>query len=229
MDRDSLLRRRESALTRELIVETSIELLDESDAKGLTFRKLAAVLATGPGAIYWHVANKDELMIAATDSVLAEVFEAVRSDATPAEVIRGVALSVFEAIDNHPWLGAQLAYNSWHSTMLRIFDLVGQQLQLAGVKPKDQFFCATALVSFTVGAGSQSAINPGLREEMGSREEQLQAMVDEWTQLPVDEYPFVHDVADEMSNHDDAEQFIAGIDMIMSGAGVDVKAKRRRR
>ena len=48
-------------------MEAAIEILDAEGADGLTFRALAARLTTGSGAIYWHVADKDALLAAATD------------------------------------------------------------------------------------------------------------------------------------------------------------------
>ena len=57
--------RRTDALSKERIIETAIEILDTEGESALTFRALAARLATGSGAIYWHVANKDELLAAA--------------------------------------------------------------------------------------------------------------------------------------------------------------------
>ncbi|GAA1938738.1 hypothetical protein GCM10009754_02190 [Amycolatopsis minnesotensis] len=39
-----------------------MELLDAGGEGGLTFRALTERLATGPGAIYWHAANKGELL-----------------------------------------------------------------------------------------------------------------------------------------------------------------------
>src|SRR4051794_7434739 len=63
--------RRTEALSRERIVEVAVELLDATGEGGLTFRALTERLTTGPGAIYWHVANKDELLGAATEAVIA--------------------------------------------------------------------------------------------------------------------------------------------------------------
>jgi AcrR family transcriptional regulator len=63
--------RRHDALSRERIVAAAIELLDKSGENDLTFCALATRLATRPGAISWHVANKSELLVAATDAVVA--------------------------------------------------------------------------------------------------------------------------------------------------------------
>ena len=50
-------------------MDVAIEILDAGGEAALTFRTLAARLETGSGAIYWHVANKDELLAAATDDL----------------------------------------------------------------------------------------------------------------------------------------------------------------
>src|ERR1700759_4869684 len=99
---------RTDALSRERIVEAAVAMLDVAGESGLTFRALAAQLRTGPGAIYWHVANKDELLTAAAETVLAHAMAADVGGGTPQDAIRAVALGVFDAIDEHPWVGAEL-------------------------------------------------------------------------------------------------------------------------
>src|SRR5882762_8898467 len=101
--------RRAEALSRERIVEAAVELLDAAGEGGLTFRALTERLATGPGAIYWHVANKGELLGAATDAVVAAalVIEPAGSpDSPPRDRIRAVAPGLLEAIEEHPWVAA---------------------------------------------------------------------------------------------------------------------------
>ncbi len=99
----------------------------------MTFRALAAQLATGPGAIYWHIANKSELLVAATDAVVARAMADVAAHATPRKTIHRIAVAVFEAIDAHPWVGAQLSRAPWETAMLQIFERLGRQVQALGV------------------------------------------------------------------------------------------------
>ncbi len=42
-----------------------------AEKAGLRSRALSERLATGPGAIYWHVANKSDLLTAACDAIIA--------------------------------------------------------------------------------------------------------------------------------------------------------------
>src|SRR6202050_4372463 len=102
--------RREESLSRESIIEASMELLDSSGEDGLTFRTLSERLATGPGAIYWHIANKSELLTAACDAIVARTMNAPVIGATPEATIRALALGMFDAIDAHPWVGSALTH-----------------------------------------------------------------------------------------------------------------------
>src|ERR1700744_4948811 len=96
--------RREEPLSRGRIVGAAVELLDDSGEGGLTFRVLAERLATGPGAIYWHISGKGELLTAAMETVLADTVTAAGAGLTPQDAVRALGLGVFDAIGVHPWL-----------------------------------------------------------------------------------------------------------------------------
>src|ERR1700761_4054738 len=64
--------RRTDALSKERIVEAAIAILDADGDAALTFRALATRLATGSGALYWHVADKNDLLAAAAADVIAQ-------------------------------------------------------------------------------------------------------------------------------------------------------------
>src|ERR1700678_399953 len=115
-------KRREQALSRESIIAASIKLLDSSGEGGLTFRTLSERLATGPGAIYWHIANKSDLLTAACDTIIARTMEARMAGATPKATIRALALGMFDAIDAHPWVGSALIRAELQSPMVRVLE-----------------------------------------------------------------------------------------------------------
>jgi AcrR family transcriptional regulator len=209
--------RRTDALSKERIVEAAIEILDTEGESALTFRALAARLATGSGAIYWHVANKDDLLAATADDVIARVMTGMVSGAEPREAIRAVASGVFDAIDAHPWVGAQLSREPWQSAMLQIFEGVGGQLQALGVPERAQFDCASALVNYVLGLAGQYAAAARLLPRDTDRSAFLTTVAVRWAQLDPAEYPFVRQVAAQLPGHDDREQFLAGVDLILTG------------
>jgi AcrR family transcriptional regulator len=209
--------RRTDALSRERIVETAIEILDAGGESALTVRALTARLATGSGAIYWHVGGKNELLAATTNDVIARVMTKVVDGTVPREAIRAVALGVFDAIEAHPWVGAQLHREPWQSAMLQIFEGIGGQLQALGVPEAAQLDCGFVLVNYVLGVAGQNAANARLVAPGTDRSAYLGGVAARWAQLDPAQYPFVRWVAAQVPEHDDREQFLAGIDLILTG------------
>jgi AcrR family transcriptional regulator len=216
--------RREDSLSRDRIIEASIELLDSSGESGLTFRALSGRLATGPGAIYWHIANKSELLAAACDAVVARTMnETVVT--TPEKTIRAVALGLFDVIDEHPWVGSALTSSPGLSPIVRILERIGQQVRALGVPDKRQWASVGALMAYILGVSRQNAANGELARTRGlDRSDFLDAVSTAWSQLDPKEYPFARSVARKIRIHDDRLDFLAGIDLILSG----IKSSRGR-
>ncbi len=218
-------KRRKKSLSRDRIIEASIELLDSSGEGGLTFRTLSERLATGPGAIYWHIANKSDLLAAACDAIVARTMEACTAGATPKATIRAIALGMFDAIDVHPWLGSALIRAELHSPLVRIFEPIGQQVRALGVPDKKQRATVSALLSYILGVGGQNASNGQFARTRGiERSDFLEAVATAWSQLDPDEYPFARSIAAQLPAHDDRMDFLAGIDLILRG----IDSPRRR-
>ncbi|GAA1139607.1 MULTISPECIES: TetR/AcrR family transcriptional regulator [Streptomyces violaceusniger group] len=245
--------RRTEALSRERIVEAAVELLDTAGEGGLTFRALTERLATGPGAIYWHVANKEELLDAATDGVVAAALaaeragsagraeradrtqpaesaesvqsaESAQSPDSPQDKIRAIAFGLFGAMEDHPWLPTQLALqlsrSPWGAVTPQIFESIGRQVRALGV-PEGHWFTATsALVHYILGAAGQNAANNAAARTLApdvDRAEFLDTASKAWKELDPDDYSFTRAVAAQMREHDDREQFLAGIDLVLTG------------
>jgi AcrR family transcriptional regulator len=211
--------RRTDALSKERIVEAAIMILDAEGENALTFRALAARLSTGSGAIYWHVADKSELLTAATDAIIGRVLTDVAVDAEPGQAIRTFALGLFDAIDAHPWVGTHLFREPWQAAMLEIFEAIGGRLQALGVAEEALFNAGSALVNYILGVAGQNAANARLLPQGTDRTAALDTIAASWTELDPARYPFVHHLATKLSDHDDREQFLAGIDLILAGIG----------
>jgi AcrR family transcriptional regulator len=209
--------RRTTALSKDAIVEAAIEILDTQGEAALTFRALAGRLKTGSGALYWHVADKQELLAAVTDDVIARIVTSQTNGATPQEAIRSFALGVFDAIDAHPWVGGQLSRNPWQHAVLRILEAVGGQVQAMGIPKPEQFNVATAIMSFILGLAGQYALGASTFEGVMDRTTALGAIAAQWAQLDPEAHPFVRYLATQLSEHDDREQFLGGINLILAG------------
>jgi len=212
--------RREESLSRERIIEASIELLDGSGESGLTFRTLSERLATGPGAIYWHIANKSDLLTAACDAIIARAMNAPMASATPQTTIRRLALAMFDAIDAHPWVGSALTRAPGQSPMVRIVERIGHQIRALGVPKEKHWITVSALLNYILGVGGRNAANGQLARTQGlDRSDFLEAVSTVWSQLDPKEYPFARSLAGQLRAHNDRADFLAGIDLILRGIG----------
>lgn len=64
-------------ITRELIVATALELLNDEGMEGITVRALAARLGVKAPALYWHVRNKQELLDEMSTVVMRRVADSL--------------------------------------------------------------------------------------------------------------------------------------------------------
>lgn len=222
--------RREDALSRDRIIETAIELLDSEGEGGLTFRALSERLATGPGAIYWHIANKGDLLVAASDAVIAGVMAAHAAAATPEDTMRALALGMFDAMDDHPWIGSALFHSAGALPTVRLLECIGQQVRALGAPAAAQWSATSALLHYILGVGGQNAANRlSAQTRALDREDFLGEVADAWSALDERDYPFTRSVAEQLRDHDDRGDFLAGVDLILAGIKAAAKATGRKR
>jgi AcrR family transcriptional regulator len=210
--------RREESLSRDRIIGVAIEILDASGENGLTFRALSERLATGPGAIYWHIANKSDLLTAACDAIVARTMEGIMVGTKPKATIRALALGLFDALDAHPWIGSALTSAPGQSPMVRILEPLGQQVRALGATGNTLWAAVSALLNYILGVAGQNAANGQLARTQGlERSDFLDAVAAMWSQLDPQEYPFTRSIAGQVRAHDDRKDFLAGIDFILKG------------
>ncbi len=215
--------RRRASHSMEAVLDAAVAVLDEAGGSALTFRALAARLGTGVGTIYWYVQNKDELLDRATDhaigGVLATVEELPDSDDAVAD-LRAMAVTLFDAIVDRPWLSAYFMRNTdVQGNSLRLYDRLGRQTLRLGLTTRQRFHAVSAITGVVVGTAADLGMEIPQRLLDGEvdREAYLGQFAETWRSLDAEEFPFVRQVADEFAVHDDREQFLAALDLTLAG------------
>lgn len=221
-DRPSRGRQRASH-SIEAVLTAAVALLDEAGESAFTLRALAARLGTGVGSIYWYVSGKDDLLDRAVDHVLGGVLTAVEEQATsgdPIDDLRVMAVTMFDAVVDRPWLGAGFMHDiDVQGNSLRLYEKLGQQLLRLDLTPRQRFHAVSAIVGVVVGNAADMGEEPPPEVADGTvkREEFLGHYAETWRALDAEEYPFVRDIVDEFDGHDDKEQFLAALDLTLAG------------
>ncbi|WP_327722724.1 TetR family transcriptional regulator [Streptomyces sp. NBC_00490] len=207
----------------ESVLAEAVALLDEAGAPALTFRALAQRLGGGVASIYWYVANKDELLDRAADyaigPVLADVEKIPLGD-DPIGDLRAMAITLFDAIVQRPWLSSYFMRNtSIQNNTLGLYEKLGQQTLRLNLTAPQRFHAVSAIVGVVVGSAVDLGQEPTQEMLDGAvdRDEYLHRVAQDWRELDPQEFPFVHEIVDEFDGHDDVDQFRSALELTLTG------------
>ena len=151
-------RREQPTLTRDQIVDAALDLLDAEGLDGLSMRRLGTRLNSGATSVYWHVANKDELLELALDRVMGEV-RVPRLDAGGwRAAVAGYARDLRGMIHRHPWtvplFGARPMIGP---NATRVLDEVIGAFDGAGLTGLDLDNAMSLIADYVIGAAGSEA------------------------------------------------------------------------
>lgn len=198
-------------------------LLDEAGEPALTLRALATRLGTGVGSIYWYVSSKDDLLDRAIDHVLGGVLTAVEKQtgsSDPIDDLRVMAVILFDAIVDRPWLGAHFMRDiDVPGNSLRLYEKLGEQTLRLDLTPRQRFHAVSAIVGVVVANAADMGQEPPeeVLDGLVNRDEFLGRYAETWRTLDAGKFPFLHDIVDQFDGHDDKEQFLAGLELTLAG------------
>ena len=198
-------------LSRERILQTALELADESGIESVTMRKLGQVLGFEAMSLYNHVANKDDLLDGVLDLILAES-QPPAPEGDWEEAVRASAISIHAALRRHGWSSVLLMAGRIRPARLRYMDSLLGRLREAGFSAHTTYTVYHLLDGHIFGfALWEAAYN--LKSDDA---EELAASV---MPMLVD-YPYLREHAEQhMSegSHHEASPFELGLDLILEG------------
>ena len=216
-----------SDLNRAAIVERALSVMDAEGPDAVTIRRVAQEFGVTPMALYWHVANKDELLAAMGDALLADVAPPPATGSWSAQ-LRGVVEVLVAELSKHP-AAAELVFPRILVTEpgLRLTEFTLALLEDAGFTREQAadlarmgLQTAMMLVTQLPGAENQSA-----RDQ---RDALLAEKRDHVEGLPEDLYPHVRAAANALTDcADEAAYYAFGIDLYLEGAQALLRRQKR--
>jgi TetR/AcrR family transcriptional regulator, tetracycline repressor protein len=161
-------RRARGSLTRAEIAEVALALLDERGLQAVTMRQIAAALDVAVMSLYVHATNKDEILQAAADLVLADL---PRADAgrPPREAVTTFFEGFHRKLLEHPSVAHTIASTPLlgEATFASMDSLFGV-LTAAGLAVEAAVTAITELTSYTLGFAlfsiARDRIDPALAQ-----------------------------------------------------------------
>jgi AcrR family transcriptional regulator len=148
------------ALSRVQIVRAAIELLDAEGPPGLSMRRLGTRLGSGATSIYWHVANKEELLELAVDEIMGELHVPDAGDTGWRAGVSIYATNMRMMLLRHPWMISQLGSKpTIGPNAMRMGDRMVALLTAAGFTGMDLSHVSSMIAAHSIGsAATQSAV-----------------------------------------------------------------------
>jgi AcrR family transcriptional regulator len=145
-------------LTRDDIVRAAIEMLDRDGLEKLSMRRLAASLGTAAtSALYWRVANKDDLLELTVDTVLAGALVQTDEDDWR-DQLTTLARAAYAVLAEHPWAAQLMASHAGLGPNYQAYaERVLSILRSAGFKGVYLDAAVSAVFHYVVGAAVTDA------------------------------------------------------------------------
>jgi AcrR family transcriptional regulator len=123
---------RRAPLSRERVLDAAIKLADQGGIESLSMRKLGQQLGVEAMALYYHLANKDEVIDGIVDIVFGEI-DLPASGADWKTAMRRRAISLRDALARHRWaIGLMESRRNPGPASLRHHDAVLGSLRSSG-------------------------------------------------------------------------------------------------
>jgi AcrR family transcriptional regulator len=157
-------------LTREDVIAAGAQLLDSEGIEGISMRKLASALGTGPATLYWHVQDKDELLALILDDTIREI--AVPAEGDWEERLTDILAATRRALLPRPILVNVIWAAGWHigPETLRVADAILGCVAESGLPEEQVADAYFGLITFLLGfvlAESATGGNPSFGTEEG--------------------------------------------------------------
>src|SRR4051794_5637106 len=206
---------RRPRLSRERVLKAALSVADTGGLASLTIRSLATELGVKPMSVYYHVANKDEILAALVDFVFVEIRLPVPGRNWRSEM-RERACSAREVLARHRWaIGLLESRSNPGPANLRHHDAVIATLRAAGFSPALTAHAYALIDSYVYGFALQEATLAFQgAESVGDVAEPIME------RMAAGEYPHLVQMARSyylQPGYDFADEFAFGLDLILDG------------
>ncbi len=205
-------------LSREVIVDAYLRLVEAEENDSVSLRRLGSELGVDPTAVYRHFRDKDEILVAAADRLLAEVTEGLELSGGWRDQLRDLLLAVRRVYLVHPraLLALQLSPPKLENGFGNVERCIAL-LREAGLAEDEVPVAYEALETYTIGATVFDA---------RATPESLASWRRFYGTLPADRYPNL--TATAMSLYLDIDEaFRYGLDLMLDA--IEARVRRRER
>lgn len=203
------------SLSKDAVIKAAMKLADQGGIEALSMRKLGKVLGVEAMALYYHFANKSQLIEGMIDYVHGEI-DLPLKEKNWIIYMRIRAQSAFEVLARHPWAAGlmEAGINPGPSTLNDSENMI-KCFRESGFSIKKTVHAVTVINIYVYGAAQQYA-----HIQFDTSEDAALLSEDIKNQFPIDAYPYLGELMTKyMMNkkYSVIEEFNFGLALIIDG------------
>jgi AcrR family transcriptional regulator len=202
-----------SGLSRDAIVDAALTVLDRHGLDGLSMRRVAEELDTGPASLYWHVADKDQLLNVVLDRVIGKISLPEPDPDRWQEQLREFAHAGRAAFREHRDIArASLGRIPMGPSLLRTVEWQLELLQGAGIPARPAAWFGDLFALYIAAHAIEDTIASG-----SDAEETAEAMGAYMASIPPERFPHLMAASSELMAGGADERFDFGLELLLRG------------
>jgi AcrR family transcriptional regulator len=209
-----------AALSRELIVETALELLRTEGYEATSMRRVAQALDTGPASLYVYVANRDELLDLMLDRAITELPVPEPDPARWREQLKELmhAQTRLLTVDYPGLTRLAMATIPTGPGALAVAESMVALMRAGGMSDQAAGYACDLINLYVQAQALEMAL---FLERAGNSEEKMYAFFEEvhdrFAQLSPERYPNLSAIRTLITAGDGDERFDLGLDVLING------------
>jgi len=141
-----------TTLSRDVVVDVALRMVEEDGVEQLSMRKLAAELGVAVTSIYWHVGNRDALLDALVEREIADMHTIRPTGKTADARLLSIARTVHKRLRARPHVIALVNERGLAPVLLLPAQAaLARELDAAGIKGSEAAFAVRSILYQVIG------------------------------------------------------------------------------
>lgn len=202
-------------LTREVIVEAALRILDEGQVNALTFARLGKELGASPTAMYRHFSSRDQIMTAVADELIRIAIDGYKPAESWMDSLRDLAYRAWHTFAQHPAAAMHTFYRvTLGPNEIRVVDSILEAIHEAGWRGHEAVFNYQMYANMVLALSGRNAAMLTAAAEAGT--EPGSFWVQEYRPANPEDFPYLTALRNELRIRDGFAVFQGQIEALLT-------------
>jgi AcrR family transcriptional regulator len=202
-------------LSEDVILDTALRLVREEGLEAVTMRRIATELDTGPASLYVYISGREALRSAMLDRLTGSIELEQPDPAHWREQVHRLLLRTLHRLEEYPGIAAvAVGAPAITGQVMGFLENLLSLLRVGGVNGQDAAWAVDILLLIVTACAVENEVH---RAREHDKEELVTGLKAAFRSLPVERYPTIWSLTDELIAGDGDDRFIFAVEVFLDG------------